>query len=136
MTLDEAINRFRLASRELFNTYFRNPDPYKSWESSWELQEAFQEVEALLFKKLVIEPFKLSNIEYFDSQPRIQVVISGDSAPIMLNREVDSGYWDHPQNRVSNDVTLFFKNFFDFDQLNYRDHLYVCVQVHEWTSHP
>jgi hypothetical protein len=54
----------------------------------------------------------------------------------MLNREVDSGYWDYPLEEVTREAKLGFISFFDWDQLDYRDHRYVRVQVLEWASQP
>jgi hypothetical protein len=137
MNIDETMNQFRLASRELFNNYFRSLHPYPATEGNWTREESFQEVQALLFKKQVIEPFKLGETNYGDVQSQIQVELrAGTSAPIMLNREIKSGYWDHPQKEISEDARLLFISFFDFDQLDYRDHQYIRVEVHDWTSHP
>jgi hypothetical protein len=55
MELDALLNRFRIASRELFNHFFRVDDPYNN-EEAWALEESYGEVETLLFEKLVLEP--------------------------------------------------------------------------------
>jgi hypothetical protein len=64
MTLDEMMNRFRLASRELFNHYFRLPDtgeasgtqpdaPSEEGGGAWDLEMRFSHVERMLFDKMV-----------------------------------------------------------------------------------
>jgi hypothetical protein len=54
----------------------------------------------------------------------------------MLNREVNSGYWDFPIREVTRDARLLFFRFFDWDVLAYRDNRYVLVQIDSWPSHP
>src|ERR1700719_579447 len=83
MTLDERMNRFRLASRELFNHFFHIPaatgaasalPPGTSSaynDEAWNAEERFSEVEAVLFEKLVIEPAQLTQVEYRDLHPQI-----------------------------------------------------------------
>jgi hypothetical protein len=134
--LDALINRFRIAARELFNTYFRVDDPYKN--NGWSGAERFSDVEVLLFEKLVAEVAGLSIVGYGNLQPEIRVSLRQglDHAPIMINRETDSGYWDHPIREVTPDAKLVFIRFFDWDQLDYRDNRYVRVQVEKWASHP
>lgn len=139
MNLDTRMNRFRLASRELFNHYFRVEDASgtETDPEAWGAEERFEEVETVLFEKLVLEPMQLSGPTYGHRNTRIQVRLrSGRFAPIMLNREVDSGYWDHSIREVTDDATLEFVSFFDWDQLHYRDHRYVRVVVAAWPSQP
>lgn len=134
--LDDLMWQFRLASRELFNHYFRVPNPYERGSGAWLPEERFREVEVLLFQKLVIEPAQLPEVEYGDLQesvlakPRYSGV-----APILLNREISSGYWDYPLTEITDDVEVFFVSFFDWDQLDYRDNRYVRVQVSQWPEH-
>jgi hypothetical protein len=133
--IDNLVNRFRLASRDLFNVYFHVNDPYKN--DGWSAAERFSEVEVVLFEKLVLEAGHLSNVKYGTLHPEIQVALRGtDHAPIMLNRDVDSGYWDYPVKEVTQDAKLLFVRFFDWDQLDYRDNRYVRVRVDQWPSHP
>jgi hypothetical protein len=133
--INSLVHQFRLASRELFNVYFHINDPYRN--DGWAAAERFSEVETVLFEKLVLEPGQLSRVKYGALHPEIQVVLRGsDHAPIMLNRDVDSGYWDHPVKEVTQDAKLLFVRFFDWDQLDYRDNLYVRVKVDQWSSHP
>ena len=135
MSLDEMMNQFRLASREMFNHYFRVLQPYEN--DGWMLEERFGEVEELLFQKLVAEPASIKPVTYGHIQSDIGVELrSGEFAPIMLNREIDSGYWDSPLEEITKDAKLFFLSFFDWDNLDYHDNRYVRVQVGDWPSHP
>mgnify|MGYP003703970341 FL=1 len=135
MELDALINRFRVASRELFNGYFRVDDPHKNPEA-WTFDERHGEIEQVLFEKMVLEPADLPSVDYGFANPNILVQLKSDFAPIMFNREINSGYWDHPLREVTNDAKLVFVSFFDWDDLDYRDNRYVRVIVKEWLAYP
>ena len=100
------------------------------------MKERFLPVQSILFQKLVIEAARLPAVQYGDPQPNIIVEIrAGESAPIMLNREISSGYWDYPVKEVNREAGLCFLSFFDWDQLGYQDNRYVRVRVDRWPSH-
>ena len=135
VSIDEMMNQFRIASRELFNHFFRVVDPYNN--DGWLFERRFSEVQATLFQKLVTEPASLSYTKYGDRQPEMFVELrQSESAPIMVNREIDSGYWDFPIKEITQEVQLCFVSFFDWDRLEYRDNRYVRVQIHRWPSRP
>jgi hypothetical protein len=136
MQLDATLNNFRLASRELFNHHFRASDAGSN--DAWSLVERFREVEELLFQKLVSEPFDLGKVRYGEPQLGITVALRNglETAPIMVNREVDTGYWDHPLVTVPRAAEMIFVSFFDWDQLSYRDNQYVRVRLNSWPAHP
>jgi hypothetical protein len=137
MDLNEIMNRFRLASRELFNGFFHVTDPLNHSAVAWRLEERFSSVEQLLFDKLVSEPASLPAIRYGDLQPSVHVILrDGGIAPIMLNRGIDSGHWDHPVTQATPDARLQFVRFFDWDELDYRDNRYVRIIVGDWPSQP
>lgn len=134
--VNQAIEAFRLASRGLFNDYFRVPnEPYEN--NGWSLLERFAEVEDALFKNMVGAGFQEALAPYGRPQQFISVTLRAvDFAPIMLNRERDSGYWDHPVTEVTKDAQMTFVRFFDWDQLAVRDNRYVEVVVAAWPSKP
>jgi len=135
VTLDDSITQFRVASRELFNKYFRADvsDPREGWI----LDERFCEVEAVLFNEMVVEPHDLPTVRYGAQQPSIVVSLRrGGFAPIMINREVDSGYWDFPLKEFTADAKFSLIRFFDWDILGVRDNQYVRVSIVEWPGHP
>jgi hypothetical protein len=134
--IDGMMDRFRLASREVFNQYFRASDPYG--DEGWKLAERFSSVQSLLFQKLVAEPASLGTISYGDLQPEILVDLRPnlESVPALINREIKSGYWDYPVKEIPKGSKLSFVSFFDWDQLDYRDNQYVKVQVEHLPSHP
>jgi hypothetical protein len=138
MNIESCMQQFRLASRELFNQYFRVERASAIGSSeAWDPQERFEVVESVLFDQLVSEPMELPHVPYARPNARIHVQLrGGDFAPIMLNRELESGYWDHPIKEVTREAVLQFISFFDWDQLHYRDNQYVRVLVTGWPSHP
>jgi hypothetical protein len=134
LDINLAMMRFRLASRELFNNYFRTGGRD---EEAWKAQERFGTLEEHLFDALVALPAGLSRSTYGMLQPGISCRLTGSNfAPWMLNRAEDSGYWDHPQNQVTDDAVLSFVAFFDWDSLDLIDWRYVRVLVRDWPSHP
>jgi hypothetical protein len=135
MDIDQLVKEFRLASREMFNHFFRAYDPYSS--EAWEQVERFSGLQEVMFQKLVTEPASLTGSVYGKAQTDILVELHDlDRAPVMLNRDEDSGYWDYPVREVMRDAKLLFVAFFDWDQTAYRDNQYVRFQVAEWPSCP
>ena len=47
----------------------------------------------------------------------------------MVNRERDSGYWDHPIARLDSEADLGFPVLFDWNENALRDLQYVKVQI-------
>ena len=95
-SLSEALNSFRLASRELFNGYFRvATEP--SDNGGWSLLENYCSIEEVLFEQMIGPTCESELRAYGQPQAAIRVsLLAGDFAPIMVNREVNSGYWDNP----------------------------------------
>lgn len=135
MNIDAAMSQFRTAGRELFNCYFR---PGTDDADAWEADERFELVEDALFCALVSQPCGLKEAPYGRAiQREIGVEIRhGDRMPWLLNREIDSGYWDHPQNVVDSNAKLLFKRLFDWDQIGVKDWQYVQVLVIDWPGKP
>jgi len=130
--MDEFMNAFRLASRELFNNYFLKA--YLADEDE-EFFEQFQIIEEHLFAALVSTRAEIAQTRYGAPQEDIVVVAQLDSKwgiPIMLNRDTDSGYWDHDIDKTVPGCTFTFMRFFDWDQRSYADNRYVRVIVREW----
>ena len=134
MDIDTLMNRFRLASRELFNRYFHSSTHD---ENAWVAEERFSLVQEQLFRAMVTEPAGVAVVPYYELQPDIGVTVRHvEVAPWLLNRETESGYWDHPKSEFDKNASLRFESFFDWDQVAYRDNLYVRVQVVAWKTHP
>jgi hypothetical protein len=144
-TIDDLMNQFRLASRELFNHYFHGPDPYRygpdPYKKDWHeipATERFSEVERFLFEKMVLQSARLGRVEYGDVNKNIRVELRSPIGfvPISLNREINSGYWDYPIDKVAGNVEMAFIEFFDWSQVDYHDNRYVRVLVCRWPDHP
>jgi hypothetical protein len=135
MSLKKNMTRFRAASREMFNQYFLVEDPWNN--NGWVLEERFSEVEAVLFDALVARPSGTHVVRYGELQPEIQIVLKdSEFAPIMINRETDSGYWDFPITEMTKSTKLSFIRFFDWDLLALRDNHYVRARINEWPERP
>ncbi len=151
MELNECMNRFRLANRELFNHYFkvpREPSNYK-----YEFYDGFNAVQEILFQTLVLEPCAIPTMDEkyrygIGAHPSIRVQLPNPNAadnvigseplfaPIMLNRHLDSGYWDYSVDRFTNDATLLLIDYFDWESMYSRDNSLVRVQVSDWPQYP
>ncbi len=152
MDIHRSMIWFRLASRELFNHYFAVPSDPQREDFTYEYYEGFDEVEQTLFEKLVIKPCSVPCLDPgykygIDPHPFIRVRLPISNAgeemtdepsvgTIMFNREINSGYWDHPLYRFTNEATLLYVCYFDWNSMHSRDNSYVRVQVSEWPSHP
>ena len=135
-SLDESLKSFRLAAREIFNLFFRVSDPYNSTERAYAAYECFDDVQSVLFQGLITKPFGLPPIAYGYKQPAIFVDCSRLLNSVMINRELNSGYWDHPMSAIPPDARVCFVSYFDWDQLGYRDYAYVAAEIEECASHP
>lgn len=110
LNTDQRLRRFRHASRQLYNNYF-----FTSAEEQWLLDERFMNVQSVLFREMVVEPLEITDVEYGEVNADIRVCIFiSDFAPIMINREINSGYWDYPMREVQRDAIMSFVSFFDF----------------------
>ncbi len=140
MKIDDLINKFRVASRELFNNYFRIENPWskENQEEAWYRQNRYLEVEKTLWQQLVLDMAEIDGPGYESNEahPKIRLKIKSDIGPIMLNREFHSGYWDYPIKEVTNKAVFSFVCFFDFDNLSIRDNQYVRAKLIEWPAHP
>lgn len=136
--LDVRLRRFRIASRELFNTYFALSEPWKNSDAAWQSAENFSEIEALMFKHMVLVPENLLIIRYGQAHPEIKVGAKAgiQSLPAKINREISSGYWDFDLSELPSDVTLGFISFFDWSDIDIRDYEFVKVIVQKSPSDP
>jgi hypothetical protein len=131
--IDASIRKFRIASRELFNGYFRIDNPYDN--DGWDGRDQFSRLESILFDALVGQPHGLTPGAYGAANGEVLVKLRDlDAAPAQLNRLVDSGYWDHPITQIDSGAVMCFIRFFDWDQLDYRDNRFVRACVQEWPS--
>ena len=135
------LNAHRECVRNLWNAHFL--PLVETATEKWNLRDGFDSVEWMLFDVLVGEPLEIpwkSRVATIRrghpserTIPWLRVVPDAAAGvPIMINRDPlpDSGYWDYPLKRVSAaDVDLRFVEWFDFDQLAFRDLKYCSVRV-------
>lgn len=139
MDINQAMSKFRLANRELFNNYF-----YELYDTqnmlnnqNWTLDDSISRVNAALFKTMVTERFCCDVVEYGQANPHIRIKLHhNQTVPININRETDSGYWDFPIEDARPDALLSFVCFFDWDEANKRKNQYVRVKIEEWPEQP
>lgn len=128
---------FRVAGRELFNRFFRIENPWENQEAAWSLVERFNDLESVLFQKMVSEALGMSGNCYGEPQKDILIVGQGQGeVSALINREVDSGYWDFPVTKVPVDAEMQFVAFFDWDVLLIRDNKFVRIRIASCASNP
>ena len=60
-----------------------------------------------------------------------------ESCPILINREVSSGYWDHPVKGVTaSDIDMRFIHYFDWLEIGLRDFEFLQVLIVASIAHP
>ena len=134
--LDLLLNRFRLASRDLFNQhYLAAPssdfgEALRAWKCFEPVEEALVSDACGSARKSIAD--KIRSSKFGNRRGHAQ----SDSPPIMINREhgKDHGYWDLPVSRVEKTALMKFVKFFDFDLRRPCDHQYVHVEISDWPS--
>lgn len=130
VSLDRCMDDFLTATRGLFNRYFRELDPEANPCRAWDREELYSEIEAALYRALVLLPCELAELAYKKEHPQIIVTPNGDfDLPVMLNREIDGGYWDYPLDKLPRDTKLHFLSYFDWSGIDRKDHRYVRAVV-------
>jgi hypothetical protein len=134
---------FREGMRHLWNTQVL--PTMDTAGDQWAVQHEFDKACSILFGILVVAPLKVTRAEnagrmligeradhseplrWLRLMPRVAAGV-----PIMINRDPfsTSGYWDHPVDRVTpDDVDLRFIDWFDFDELSFRDFTNFQVRI-------
>ena len=138
--ITELIQRHRECSRHLWNTYYW---PQAQIDDDWDLRDQFEDVCAKLFTSLVLWPIDresyILNPAYLMPHREVPFirVVPGGSCSIQINREISSGYWDHPINQVEeNDIDMRFIHYFDWWNVGHRDFEYFQVLIVSSTAHP
>lgn len=141
--INKAMNKFRLASREIYNGYFFNDDPNASHDDFYLPRERFIDLQSVLFSKLVLEPCNLDDADY-GSNKVIQGIfvvsaselVDGEGIPALVNRDKVSGYWDFALKHLPLDTKLGFVRFFDWDQRAVMDNRLVRAEILSCPSMP
>jgi hypothetical protein len=135
--ISSAFDHYRVSARAIWNTAFWPDADFRNWDSV----EQFDEIQRLLFRELVLgkvgREWPLENL-FENAIPFFHVVPSCD-APIMIQNprsEKDSGYWDHPVNRVNpTEAELHFIAYFDWNRMDYADLRYYRVKITSFNAH-
>jgi hypothetical protein len=133
--INEILSRFRIADCEIFNKYFRVEEPWDNQEDAWRLLERFNDLEIILFQKMVSEALSIKTIQYGEPQENI-LICSHQSLPALINREISSGYWDHPSKEIPKSSEIQFISFFDWDAISIRDNKFNRARIISCPSNP
>lgn len=137
VVLNIQMEQFRLASRELFNHYFL--PLYRLEEGvSWDVSEGYARIRSLLFQTIVANRIGVILSEYGEVQKSIRVLLREglEQAPALINRELNSGYWDHQIDRIDDSAIVRYEGFFDWEESGQMDNRYVRVFIESWPLHP
>jgi hypothetical protein len=124
-------NTYRECVRHLWNTYF-----CALADVDWDLRDHFNEIALNLFRALVLRSLDRGDVEltpdhWMPVKPLMFLRIDVDvRSSIMINRETNGGYWDHPIAEVEKgDMEMAFLQFFDWSLLEQRDWAYYRVRI-------
>jgi hypothetical protein len=118
-------DEYRECVRHLWNVHFR---PDAELNNDWDLRDSFDRLAVELFRVLVLRKIGRMDAElapdYF--YPRVPLMFFRLEFPertdIMINRGIDTGYWDDPLRMASSDdLDVRFVQFHDWSLLEYRD---------------
>lgn len=132
------MNTYRDAIRHLWNSVFSNFNDDLRYGACLEL---FEEIDCLLFKALICEPFDIKHDTKFRTNTPIDRLkvkpCNGESFPVVVNRNKPaSGYWDYPvKSMKAADVDLTFISFFDWDSYGQMDCRYYRVRIADCKNH-
>ena len=123
--LDGFMQRFRLASRALFNSHFYETS---NQERAWDAAERFEAVEEQLFAALVTYPAQLPAFAYLDLQTEIGVRFKAGCKTSLIV-EVENANWVRRELPAGDAVRMCFESFFDWDQAGIKEYRYARVQI-------
>jgi hypothetical protein len=135
--VSSVFDHFRESARGIWNGAFW-PDPdFRNRDSA----EAFDEIQRILFSKLVLAKLSLDwpMIEIFRvAIPFFLLVPTFSATSIMIQRsESERGYWDHPVRGIkSGEARLQFVAYFDWNSMDYLDLRYYRVKIASFSTHP
>lgn len=142
--ITDILNNFRECIRHILNTYFYGqPHPLGEGET----YEYFEEVYEKLFFVLILAKLGeyeweyVKNAPYGKPMPFIHIIPNKERIPIMINRPTEQGplfnYWDDPLKEImASDAVLHLIDFFDWDNLAYRNFTYYEVKIISFPQQP
>ena len=133
--ITDIFQNYRECARHIRNTYYV-PNDFGDENFS----EDFDELSIVLFKHLVLGEFGINrdSINWLaEPATMFQVVPSGEACPIMINRQEQSDYWDHPVTEIKkDDLEMVFIDYFDWDDMDLVDFRYYWVRITASTTYP
>ena len=134
------MDAYRECMRHVWNTYFQ-ADAARGMD--WDLRDEFNLVALSLFRALVLRKIGHEDAEVQPDQwaPRepllfLHLVVE-PRAQIMINRDRDSGHWDHPLRSVeTGDLDLRYLEFFDWSEMDFRDFAFYRARVVASETYP
>lgn len=127
--------RYKECARNLRNTYY-----IPQSDQDLDTLEDFDEANVLLFKHLVLNELleKYDDFKWFEKPYNEFIVVpTSDICPIMINRDKQSGYWDHPITRIEQkDLKMAFINYFNWSSHDQIDFRYFHVRIIESEKYP
>lgn len=129
--ITDIVQGYRECACHVWNTHFLPASP------DWDERDRFADACVALFRGLVLLPLGRDvDLQPDYRQPLLPLrfvrVFPATNAEVIVNREVDSGYWDwgNPMPRVEkDDMDLRFIHFFDWNLLGPRDFEFVRVLI-------
>lgn len=129
------LSRYRECARMLWNSFLREDADYQT-------VDVYEDIRRRLFDEIVlagVDKGESTKASPDDAYEFLRVVPRAEEIPIMINRSSSpgSGYWDDPVDRIgATDAELHLIDFFDWEQMGYRDFHYYRVRIENFTKHP
>ena len=138
------INQYRECVRHLYNTYFLK-EVSEGEDIDWDLKDLYNNIASQLFDAVVLYPRDISNAKLTPDHivPKVplaflQIMPSDHAAAmVLINREIDSGYWDEKAtDQELCDSRMSFLGFFDFDSSGFMEMNYYLVLIESAPNRP
>ena len=126
MNLNERMIQFRLASRNLYNTFFYTA----SRDEAIDAEERYSNVLEALFFNMVSYPEKLHEVSYYETQSSIEVLLKNDAhRTYFVQFEINPGNWEKLKISTKSTFKLNFECYFDWEDFELKDNRYVRGNV-------
>jgi hypothetical protein len=126
---------YRECARHVRNTYFSTVNT-----GDWDTVESFDEINAVLFKQMVLyrlEPTYAPRLDSVVEDNKILILPNSLCMPVMIGRDKSGGYWDHPVEKLEPGVAkVAFKRYFDWDDHDVIDFRYFRGLILESSQYP
>src|SRR5581483_9521435 len=131
--VSDVFHQYRLALRDVWNRNFWSDPELRDWNSA----DYFETVKPLLFRGLVLEKLGQAGTCPHVEQPSdiapFFVVPNAKSATVTVLKKSS---WHRELRLTSAEITLRFRDFFDWGALRYRDLRYYLVSIVACPPHP